>query len=168
MSTPRVRPGRSGRVPHRSSGSRGRDSATVRQFVFHSVFHGNFVPRALAWEWVVAHVFGATKRWFEGPIAAHWGFRDAAEVLLLLLRDHWMRERPDVPFPLDEDEEGQGQLRLGYRLLLRLCQKEKPKMLKPRRCWRIRATSLRRWVQRWMRLGMRLLRENCGEIAPKG
>ena len=80
----------------------------VRQFIFHSVFHGDFVPRARAWEWVVAHVFGATERWFEGVVGAHWGFRDAAEVLLLRLRDHWMRERPDVPFPLDGDEEGRG------------------------------------------------------------
>ena len=80
----------------------------VRQFIFHSVFHGDFVPRARAWEWVVAHVFGATERWFEGLVGAHWGFRDAAEVLLLRLRDHWMRERPDVPFPLDGDEEGRG------------------------------------------------------------
>jgi hypothetical protein len=81
----------------------------VRQFIFHSIFHGDFVPQAHAWEWVVTHVFGATERWFEGLVGAHWGFRDAAEVLLLRLRDHWMRERPDVPFPLDEDE-GQGAL----------------------------------------------------------
>jgi hypothetical protein len=85
----------------------------VRQFIFHSVFHGDFVPRARAWEWVVAHVFGATERWFEGLVGAHWGFRDAAEVLLCRLRDHWMRERPDVPFPLDGDEEGPGQLQHG-------------------------------------------------------
>jgi len=83
----------------------------VRQFIFHSVFHGDFVPQARAWEWVVAHVFGATERWFEGLVGAHWGFRDAAEVLLDRLRDHWMRERPDVPFPLDADD--------GYAQLLR-------------------------------------------------
>ncbi|KAH9983072.1 hypothetical protein BJV74DRAFT_887125 [Russula compacta] len=76
----------------------------VRQFIFHSIFHGDFVPQAHAWEWVVAHVYGATERWFEGLVGAHWGFRDATEVLLLRLRDHWMRERPDVPFPLDTDE----------------------------------------------------------------
>jgi hypothetical protein len=76
----------------------------VRQFIFHSVFHGDFVPQAHAWEWVVAHVYGATERWFEGLVGAHWGFRDAAEVLLLRLREHWMHERPDVPFPLDKDE----------------------------------------------------------------
>jgi len=76
----------------------------VRQFIFHSIFHGDFVPQARAWEWIVAHVYGATERWFEGLVGAHWGFHDAAEVLLLRLRDHWMRERPDVPFPLDVDE----------------------------------------------------------------
>jgi hypothetical protein len=76
----------------------------VRQFIFHSIFHGDFIPQARAWEWVVAHVYGATERWFEGLAGAHWGFRDASEVLLLRLRDHWMRERPDVPFPLDKDE----------------------------------------------------------------
>jgi hypothetical protein len=81
----------------------------VRQFIFHSVFHGDFVPQARAWEWVVGHVFGATERWFEGLVGAHWGFRDAAEVLLVRLRDHWMRERPDVPFPLDNADEGLGE-----------------------------------------------------------
>ena len=76
----------------------------VRQFIFHSIFHGDFVAQADAWEWVVAHVYGATERWFEGLVGAHWGFRDAAEILLVRLREHWMRERPDVPFPLDKDE----------------------------------------------------------------
>jgi hypothetical protein len=91
----------------------------VRQFLFHSVLHGDFVPRARAWEWVVAHVFGATERWFEGLVGAHWGFRDAAEVLLLRLREHWMRERPDVPFPLDGDgDDGDDEDRLGGRLRL--------------------------------------------------
>ena len=86
----------------------------VRQYIFRSVFQSDFVPRAQAWEWIVAHVFGSTERWFEGLIGAHWGFRDAAEVLLLRLRDHWMRERPDVPFPsLDRDEEGSGQVHRG-------------------------------------------------------
>ncbi|KAI0042256.1 hypothetical protein FA95DRAFT_1610352 [Auriscalpium vulgare] len=73
----------------------------VRQFVFHSVFHGDLVPQARAWEWVVAYVYGATERWFEGLLSAHWGFRDTAEVLLVRLREHWERERPDVPFHLD-------------------------------------------------------------------
>ena len=76
----------------------------VRQFIFHSIFHGDFVPQARAWEWIVAHVYGATERWFEGLVGAHWGFRDAAEVLLVRLREHWLHERPDVPFPLDKDE----------------------------------------------------------------
>ncbi|KAF8489459.1 hypothetical protein F5888DRAFT_1194376 [Russula emetica] len=76
----------------------------VRQFIFHSIFHSDFVPQAHAWEWIIAHVYGATERWFEGLVGAHWGFRDAAEVLLVRLREHWLRERPDVPFPLDTDE----------------------------------------------------------------
>ncbi|KAI0265795.1 hypothetical protein BC834DRAFT_843290 [Gloeopeniophorella convolvens] len=73
----------------------------VRQFIFHSIFHGDFIPQARAWEWIVAYVYGATERWFEGLVGAHWGFRDAAEVLLVRLREHWIRERPDVPFPLE-------------------------------------------------------------------
>jgi hypothetical protein len=76
----------------------------VRQFIFHSIFHGDFIPQASAWQWVVAYIYGATERWFEGVVGAHWGFRDATEVLLVRLRDHWLRERPDVPFPLDVDE----------------------------------------------------------------
>jgi hypothetical protein len=76
----------------------------VRQFIFHSIFHGDFIPQASAWQWVVAYVYGATERWFEGVVGAHWGFRDATEVLLVRLRDHWLRERPDVPFPLDVEE----------------------------------------------------------------
>jgi hypothetical protein len=76
----------------------------VRQFIFHSIFHGDFIPQASAWQWVVAYVYGATERWFEGVVGAHWRFRDATEVLLVRLRDHWLRERPDVPFPLDVEE----------------------------------------------------------------
>ncbi|KAI0065829.1 hypothetical protein BV25DRAFT_1598435 [Artomyces pyxidatus] len=73
----------------------------ARQVVFHSVFRADCVPQARAWEWVVAYVYGATERWFEGVLGAHWGFRDTAEVLLVRLKEHWVRERPDVPFPLD-------------------------------------------------------------------
>ncbi|KAH9050771.1 hypothetical protein EDB87DRAFT_1670251 [Lactarius vividus] len=62
---------------------------SARQFVFRSIFHGDLVPQTHAWEWVVAYVYGSTERWFEGL------------VLLVRLRDHWMRGRPDVPFPLD-------------------------------------------------------------------
>jgi len=69
----------------------------LRAFMFQSIYGGEHLQ---SWEWVVAHVFGETERWFEGLLACHWGFRDAAEVLLVRLRDHWMRERPDVPFPL--------------------------------------------------------------------
>ncbi|KAH9030919.1 hypothetical protein EDB85DRAFT_2146439 [Lactarius pseudohatsudake] len=77
---------------------------SARQFVFRSIFHGDLVTQAHAWEWVVAYVYGSTERWFEGLVGAHWGFRDATEVLLVRLRDHWMGERPDVPFPLDVNE----------------------------------------------------------------
>ena len=83
----------------------------VRQFIFHSIFHGDFIPQARAWEWVVAYVYGATERWFEGLVGSHWGFRDATEVLLVRLRDHWLRERPDVPFPLDAEEDQLSEVR---------------------------------------------------------
>ncbi|KAA1473503.1 hypothetical protein DENSPDRAFT_902959 [Dentipellis sp. KUC8613] len=73
----------------------------VRTALFQSVFRADALPHAQGWEWVVAHVFGATERWFEGVLGAHWAFRDTAEVLLVRLRAHWLRERPDVPFPLD-------------------------------------------------------------------
>ncbi|KAI0306829.1 hypothetical protein B0F90DRAFT_1665211 [Multifurca ochricompacta] len=76
----------------------------VRQFIFHSIFHGDFIPQTHGWEWVVAHVYGVTERWFEGLVSAHRGFQGATEVLLVRLREYWMRQRPDVPFPLDIDK----------------------------------------------------------------
>jgi hypothetical protein len=54
----------------------------------------------VAKEWIIANAYGETERWFEGMLSAHWGFRDTNEVLLVHLRAHWIRERPDVPFPL--------------------------------------------------------------------
>jgi len=77
---------------------------SVRQFVLRSIFYGDLIPQAYAWEWVVAYVYGSTERWFEGLVGAHWDFRDATEVLLVRLRDHWMRERPEVPFEIYRSE----------------------------------------------------------------
>lgn len=73
----------------------------VRHFIFQSIYHSDFIPRDAAWEWIVAYVYGHTERWFEGLLGSHWAFRDSAEVLLVRLREHWLRERPDVPFPLE-------------------------------------------------------------------
>lgn len=57
--------------------------------------------RGREWEWIVAYVYGKTERWFEGLVGSNWGYRDTAEVLLVRLKAHWERERPDVPFPLE-------------------------------------------------------------------
>lgn len=74
------------------------DQRAARSRVFAAVLHS---PLPRAWEWVVAHVFGATERWFEGVLSAGWGFRDTAEVCLARLEEHWAREGPGVAFPLE-------------------------------------------------------------------
>lgn len=72
----------------------------IRAYIFRGLHTAAASDKRIS-EWIVAYVFGTTERWFEGLLSAHWGFRHTAEVALVRLKDHWMRERPDVPFPLE-------------------------------------------------------------------
>ncbi|KAJ6628897.1 hypothetical protein B0H10DRAFT_103513 [Mycena sp. CBHHK59/15] len=80
-----------------------RKQRAFRKYILDLIFdHSCGIPafESTPWEWIIAYSHGVPERWFEGCISAHWGFRDAVEVSLERLKQHWEKARPDRPFPL--------------------------------------------------------------------
>ncbi|KAF9491388.1 hypothetical protein BDN71DRAFT_1452985 [Pleurotus eryngii] len=69
-----------------------------RSMIMAMVARPGAIPNSL--DWIIAYVYGATERWFEGCLSSHWKFRDTIEVLLTRLKFYWAEHKPEVAFPL--------------------------------------------------------------------
>ncbi|TFK71766.1 hypothetical protein BDN72DRAFT_408329 [Pluteus cervinus] len=63
------------------------------------ILNNRFILRE-SWQFFVAHVFGATERWFEDCLSTHWLTENPLENCLYRLSRRWEYTRPGIEFPL--------------------------------------------------------------------